>query len=127
MALSEDERKMLEELEAQLSDHDPHFAQNLRQEPDAMQGPGSSVHLSLRNVVLGLLGTVAGIAVLVAGVAFEFVVIAVLGVAIIFGGLWYLSSGIHRSEGVIRAPKMSTFGDFMEKQARAWERRASGE
>lgn len=127
MALSEDERKMLEELEAQLSDDDPHFAHNLRKEPEEAEGSGVGVRLSLRNLVLGLLATVAGIGVLVVGVATEIVPIAVLGVAIIFGGLWYLSSGIHREEGRVRTPKMASFGDFMEKQARAWERRASGE
>ena len=63
MPLSEYERKMLEELEAQLADEDPSFADTLKPEPPAASVP---MRLSLRHLVLGLLIAVLGIAVLVA-------------------------------------------------------------
>ena len=135
MALSEYERKMLEELEAQLSDEDPGFADSLK---PASLGVSASKQLSVRRLVLGLLVAILGVGVLVAGVATELVVIGVLGVVVMFAGTWYVIEGIQERPGAQRAKRKgepprqgpasssrptSRFSEFMSRQAQEWERR----
>lgn len=124
MALSDYERKMLEELEAQLADEDPKFADTLKPEPPAAD---SSMRMSIRHLVLGLLVAVVGIAVLVGGIALELVIVGVLGVIVMFGGFWYISEGFrpgpmgqnHQS----KQQRPSGGGGFMSRQAEQWQRR----
>ena len=135
MALSEYERKMLEELEAQLSDEDPGFADSLK---PASPGVSASKQLSVRHLVLGLLVAILGVGVLVAGVATELVVIGVLGVVVMFAGTWYVIEGIQERPGAQRVKRKgepprqgpasssrptSRFSEFMSRQAQEWERR----
>ncbi len=124
MPLSEYERKMLEELEAQLADEDPSFADTLKPEPPAS---GVPMRLSIRHLVLGLLVAVLGIAVLVAGIAFEIVPVGVLGVVVMFGGFWYIAEGMQSGPAGPGAepkkPKRSGGGNFMSRQSEEWERR----
>ncbi|MDD7384302.1 MAG: DUF3040 domain-containing protein [Actinomycetaceae bacterium] len=123
MALSEYEQQMLEELEAQLTNEDPSFASAMK-EPEKAQA-GASMQFSVRHVVVGLLVAVLGIVVLVAGVATEIVLIGVAGVAIIFGGVYYM--GLGRTEKVVsaraHAPRNRFDGSFMQRQEQRWERR----
>lgn len=124
MALSDYERKMLEELENQLSDEDPSFAEALAPE-EAIPGPGSFT-IAARNLVLGLLIVIVGLSVMIGGVAIEQILVGLLGVAVIFAGFWYLSSGFKMVAGKSR-PQKTTKGpngpSFMEKQAQEWLRR----
>lgn len=129
MALSDYERKMLEELEAQLSDEDPSFVENLKPQVE----PRAYAHqMSIRHVALGALAMLAGVAILVAGVHFSLIFVGVLGVVGMFFGAWYISSG-HTAVPVDAAPKArkqegpARMREFMEKQAREWERRQRGE
>lgn len=126
MPLSEYERKMLEELEAQLADEDPKFADTLKPEPPEASAP---MRLSIRHLVLGLLVAVAGIAVLVAGIGFELVIVGVLGVVIMFGGFWYITEGFHAGpvgSGRQKKPRPSSGDSFMSRQAEQWQRRRDG-
>ncbi len=126
MPLSEYERKMLDELEAQLADEDPTFADTLKPEQTS---ESVSRQFSIRHLVLGLLVLVAGIAVLVAGVALEQVLIGVLGVVVMFGGAWYITEGIVErpvdpaSAASKPSPKPKSGRGFMARQAEEWEKR----
>lgn len=115
---------MLEELEAQLADEDPSFADTLKPEPPAASVP---MRLSIRHLVLGLLIAVLGIAVLVAGIAFEIVIVGVLGVVVMFGGFWYITEGMQSGPAepgtAPKKPKRSGGGNFMSRQSEEWERR----
>lgn len=126
MALSDYERKMLEELENQLSDEDPSFAEALAPEGAAGNSVPGEFTIAPRNLVLGLLIIILGLGVMIGGVAIEQVLVGILGVAVIFAGFWYLSNGIKRTAGKAR-PKKASGGpagpSFMEKQAQEWLRR----
>ena len=127
MPLSEYERKMLEELEAQLADEDPSFADTLKPEPPAAVAP---MRLSIRHLVLGLLVAVLGIAILVGGIAVEIVLVGVLGVVVMFGGFWYISEGMQTGPiepgATPKKPKRSGGGNFMSRQNDECERRRRG-
>ncbi len=137
MPLSEYERKMLEELEAQLAEENPGFAQSMREQgSEPSERAGSSLQFSLRHLVLGLLLALAGIAILVGGVAIEQVIIGVLGVVVLFAGMWYIVTGIKTGgEGARRTRQERPSGSngagsaksaaagFMARQMAAWEKR----
>ena len=131
MALSEYERKMLEELEAQLSDEDPGFADTLKPKPSPK---AAARQVSIRHLVLGLLVVFGGIAVLTLGVSAEMEIVGLLGIVVMFLGTWYMTTGIksfpiekaeNDDPGPKRpkAPRSSRFQDFMAKQAEEWEKR----
>lgn len=126
MPLSEYERKMLEELEAQLADEDPKFADTFKPEPSA---EARSMELSIRDLVLGLLVAIVGIAVLVGGIAIEQVIVGVLGVVVMFAGFWFIASGFRsgpsQGKGTSKAskPDPDAPGKFMDRQNQEWERR----
>ncbi|MBP3223488.1 MAG: DUF3040 domain-containing protein [Actinomycetaceae bacterium] len=129
MALSDYERQMLEELEAQLADEDPSFASTMKPE-DSPLSVGRNVHVSLKNVVVGLLIVVAGIAVLVGGVEFSLLPIGFAGVFVVFVGFYYLFIGVKETEQskekeTVKAKKDKV--SFMEKQAQRWENRQQEE
>ena len=131
MALSEYERKMLEELEAQLSDEDPGFADTLKPKPSPK---AAARQVSIRHLVLGVLVVFGGIAVLTLGVSAEMEIVGLLGIVVMFLGTWYMTTGI-KSFPIEKAenddpgpkrpktPRSSRFQDFMAKQAEEWEKR----
>ena len=117
MPLSEYERKMLEELEAQLADEDPSFADTLKPEPPAAVAP---MRLSIRHLVLGLLIAVLGIAILVGGIALEIVLVGVLG-ELLFHQTLVIQLQV-QVQHVLRTGKVAT--DFVDLQI---DRSALGE
>ncbi|VDG76754.1 Protein of uncharacterised function (DUF3040) [Actinobaculum suis] len=127
MALSDYERKMLEELEAQLADEDPSFAQNMK--PKEVRETVTR-QLSIRHLVLGLLALVCGIALLVWGVAASMLWISGGGVIIMFGGVWYALAGITTqkieqpvgADSNTESPGAKARG-FMARQVEEWNRR----
>ncbi|WP_124039646.1 DUF3040 domain-containing protein [Neoactinobaculum massilliense] len=123
MALSDYERQMLEELEAQLQDEDPTFARSMKPEPAPVS---VSRQLSIHHLVLGLLAAVVGIAVLVWGISQNWIWLGVVGVIIMFAGGWYIDRGYTSTpvEPAQRsARKAKPAGGFMDRQAREWEQR----
>ena len=130
MALSDDERKMLEQLEAQLANEDPAFVQALAPEVAESESVGFSV--SPRHLVLGLIIAVLGIIVVLAGVTLEMVPIGIVGAIVVFAGFWYLAAGAGLGKQPAEAagkaakpvaPKQLKKSDFMERQAQAWQKR----
>lgn len=122
MALTDEERKMLEQLEAQLANEDPSFVQALADDEQAPEAYG----VSPRHLVLGLIAAVLGLIVVLAGVIVEIVPIGIVGAIIVFGGFWYLAAGFgKRPVAAAKEPGNSSpnRSSFMERQAQAWERR----
>ncbi|WP_124055007.1 DUF3040 domain-containing protein [Arcanobacterium ihumii] len=125
MALSDYERRMLEELESQLSGDDPKFAQTLASD----EGTVKRLSISPKNLVGGLIIAVLGLGVVLLGVSLEIVALGVLGVVVVFAGFWYLSNGATQKSIRLSSTShtgKSPFGgsgNFMEKQAQEWLRR----
>ncbi|QRV02767.1 DUF3040 domain-containing protein [Arcanobacterium phocisimile] len=123
MALSDYERNMLEQLEAQLKGEDPQLATSLASD-DVEQ---TRLALSVRHVVLGLIAAVAGLGVVATGVATEMIIIGVVGAVIVWFGLMYILGGMSRvsAEPGRRPAKAAppTVESFMERQKRAFEQR----
>lgn len=126
MALSDYERQMLEELEAQLADEDPSFAKTMK---PASVSPALGRQVSLRHIVVGMLVVVAGITLLVISIALPFIPLGVCGVLVMGLGFWYASS----SKGPEASSSLPSVGServlqdeglsFMERQAERWEKR----
>lgn len=120
MALSEHERRMLEELEAQLHDEDPKFADALAPE----SGP-TEWKFSPRHLVIGLLIAVLGLAIVLGGVATELIIVGVVGVIVVFIGFYYIAQGTTKvavSASGRSAPKQGR-SSFMDQQAQEWRKR----
>ncbi len=129
MALSEQERKLLEQLEASLMADDPKFAQTL-------SGAGG-VRIHRRRATLAGLGFVLGLLLLVAGVQIHPAVsivgfVVMLAAAIIGVNAWQRVTGEGQPrtqgpgpQGPQDTPKPSN-QDFMEKLEERWRRRQEG-
>ncbi len=126
MPLSEREQRMLDELEAQLRTEDPRLDTHLRD-----SRPGG---VSVRRIVLGVAIAVAGLAVVLLGVSLQSILVGVLGVALMGGGVYVLTSrgrgdasaaqgsdaAATRNGGGAGAKKESAFMSRLERQ---WDER----
>ncbi|MGV4415836.1 DUF3040 domain-containing protein [Trueperella pyogenes] len=121
MALSDYERRMLEQLEAQLADDDPKLAESLAPEDAGF----TRTAMSPKHLVVGLIVAVLGLMIVLGGVAGEMVVVGVLGVLGVFGGLWYVSEGVRKVAGEAGTPRKDrgSNSSFMEKQMEEWRKR----
>ncbi|MCC2593398.1 DUF3040 domain-containing protein [Tessaracoccus sp. OS52] len=128
MALSEQERKLLEQLEASLMADDPKLAETLR--------GTSSIRIHRRRATVAGLGFIAGVVVLIAGVQINPLVsiggfLLMLAAAIIAVNSWQRVAGEDdKGESPARpddhpGPK-PTSQDFMEKLEERWRRRQDG-
>ncbi len=126
MALSDQERKLLEQLEASLMAEDPKFAQTL-------SGAGS-VRIHRRRATLAGLGFLAGLLLLVVGVSIHPAVsilgfVLMLASAIIGVSSWQRVTGEGQprvpTPGPQSPPKPSS-QDFMERLEEQWRKRQDG-
>lgn len=130
MALSEQERKLLEQLEASLVADDPKFAETLRGD--------SHVRVHRRRATIAGLGFVAGIIVLIAGMQLHPAVsitgfVLMLVAAIVGISSWQRVA--NEGDGSMPAappdpPKTAPTGhkqDFMDQLEERWRRRQEGE
>ena len=122
MALSDYEKQVLEEMEAQF-DHQPSsFRDHVREDA---YSPRSSSKLSPKRVAVGSLMIVAGLLILVAAVSLGYSVISlIVGVAgflFMLGGAWY----------ALQTPRVLRPGakrsSFMQRQEERWDRRSTDE
>ena len=122
MALSDYEKQVLEEMEAQF-DHQPYsFLDHVREDAHS---PRSSSKLSPKRVAVGSLMIVAGLLILVAAVSLGYSVISlIVGVAgflFMLGGAWY----------ALQTPRVLRPGakrsSFMQRQEERWDRRSADE
>lgn len=130
MPLSENEQRMLEQMERALYAEDPKFASAMR---GANRRPGA-----VRRLVLGGLSIVLGLVVLVLAIPITSVPLGVLGFVLMLGGTAYAVSSQRRSGplgvvgagGVRPAPsrgKSRSRGSFMHRLEERWDRRRDGQ
>lgn len=127
MALSEQEQRRLEQLEASLMEEDPQLADTLRGVPQ--------YKVQKRRATLAVLGFVAGLTALVVGIQIHPAVsvigfVLMLASAIVGLSAWTKISedGVPADHGHAPRPvKPHSTSDFMEKLEERWRRRQEGE
>ena len=129
MPLSEQEQRLLEEMERSLYHNDADFVATVG---------ATKLRPSYRSIALGVLLVVAGIALLIAGVALHLLWLGIVGFVVMFGGvLLAISPGRARRSfvpgatpgtGHGRGRSASTKSDqgFMDKMNDRWDRRQDG-
>ena len=124
MPLSEQEQRLLEEMERNLYKNDADFV--------ATVGGAGRGRPNYRSIVLGILLAVAGVAGLIAGVALQLLVVGVLGFALMFAGVLIAITPSKRASAASipsepSAPRGGrTGGGFMDRLNDRWDRRQSG-
>lgn len=134
MALTEYEKKILEQMEASLREEDPALASQMsapaaEEEDEPARGPRAP-----RRIALGLTGAVLGMAVLVAAVSLGYSILSILlgvaGFALTVAGILYAlsrpgaSSSQSADESSERgAEKGSGWNSFIQDQERRWDDR----
>ncbi|MFT4234501.1 MAG: DUF3040 domain-containing protein [Microbacterium sp.] len=125
MPLSEQEQRLLDEMERHLTQDDA----------DVVKAAGASRALSYRNIVYGALLVVAGLAAIIVGIAVwnsvlaVGIILGVLGFAAMVGGvvLAITPAKGQPSQEEPRAPRPSgapaTSGSFMDRMNDRWDRR----
>jgi hypothetical protein len=120
MPLSEHEQKLLEQLEKQLHEDDPKFANSMGSDP------GRS--WSTRHMVIGVLCALAGIFLLLVGVTLQNIFVGVLGFVVMGAGVYFATmrnsaSGKAGPAGKSGKPRSS----FMSSLEERWDERRRGE
>ncbi len=120
MALSEQEQRLLQQLEASLVAEDPKLADTLR--------GGPQVRVQKRRAALAGLGFLVGLAGLIAGVqshpAVSVVGFIVMLVSAIAGlSAWTKIEGSKQPATPKRKPPKASASDFMDKLEERWRRR----
>lgn len=125
MPLSEQEQRLLEEMERNLYRNDADFVHAV--------GGVRGRRPNYRSIVVGVLLAVAGVGALIAGVALQLLIIGVVGFALMFAGvLVALSPGKSGaaspapSEGPSSHGKRRSGGGFMDRMNDRWDRRQEG-
>ncbi|WP_120337111.1 DUF3040 domain-containing protein [Cryobacterium soli] len=125
MPLSEQEQRLLEEMERSLYHNDAEFVASVG---------GTRLRPNYRSIVLGVLAGVVGIATLVAGVAVQQLWLGIIGFIIMFGGvLLAITPGrtaraTRPSSAQTRSPAQArTQQGFMDKLNDRWDRRQDGQ
>ena len=125
MPLSEQEQRLLEEMERNLYRNDADFVHTV--------GGVRGRRPNYRAIVLGVLLAVAGVGALIAGVALQQLVVGILGFALMFAGvLIAITPSRHGVRAAASAessasPKSRRAGrGFMDRLNDRWDRRQEG-
>ena len=118
MPLSEQEQRLLDEMERHL----------MRNDADVVSAPRDGRSLSYRNIVYGTILVLLGLGGLVVGVAIPLIVVGVIGFVIMLGGVIL---AVTPSRGAVRPPvsapaasaKPASGASFMDRMNERWERR----
>lgn len=119
MPLSEQEQRLLDEMERHL----------MRNDADVVSARGGGRSLSYRNIVLGTVLVLIGLGGLIAGVSVPLVIVGVIGFVVMLGGV-ILAVSPTRGGGATaaggapahdRKPKSSS--SFMDRMNDRWDRR----
>ncbi len=122
MPLSEQEQRLLDEMERHL----------LRNDADVVSADREGRAINYRNVTLGAILVLVGIGALVAGVATQLIVVGILGFVAMLGGvvlaLTPTRSDITRAPaaGSASAPRRTAQVSFMDRMNDRWDRRQDG-
>ncbi|WP_120520472.1 DUF3040 domain-containing protein [Arthrobacter celericrescens] len=119
MPLSEHEQRLLEQLEKQLHEDDPKFANSMGSDPIRAW--------STRHIIVGVLGTIAGVLLLLVGVSLQNIFLGVLGFVVMGAGVYFATlrrvSGRKLKSGKPGKPKSS----FMNNLEERWDERRRGD
>lgn len=127
MALSEQERKILEQLQEQLAADDPRFASRMEEEAQQVHTP-SGMRFSRKKITIGALIFVLGLATLLAGVSMQLIIVGIIGFVIMGGGVIYATSkskgngSAEANGGPVNATPNKPSG-FMQDLEEKWDRR----
>lgn len=123
MPLSEQEQRLLDEMERHL----------LHNDADVVSAPSGDRALSYRNLVYGALLLLVGVGGLVAGVILGDVlgmIIGVVGFAAMLAGVMFAVTPVRRTTPVApretSSAKRQESGSFMDRMNDRWERRQDG-
>lgn len=126
MPLSEQEQRLLDEMERHL----------MRNDADVVTAPQRA--LSYRNIVYGTILVLVGIAALIAGVAIDVptvgVIVGVLGFAVMLGGVILAVTPLRgsaapstpRPAATARPPQPRAGSSFMDRMNDRWDKRNEG-
>ncbi|MGO4692341.1 DUF3040 domain-containing protein [Glaciibacter sp. 2TAF33] len=129
MPLSEQEQRLLEEMERSLYHNDADFVATVG---------ASRLRPNYRSIAVGVLMAVAGIAALIAGVAIQQLWLGILGFVVMFGGVLVAitpSKAVRRSAAASagrmprqgRASSAASGQGFMDRLNERWDRRQDGQ
>jgi hypothetical protein len=125
MPLSEQEQRLLDEMERSLYHNDADFV--------ATMGTRAGARPNYTSLVVGILVAVLGIATLVTGVIIQQPLVGVLGFAIMFAGVLVAITPRRSAKGRTRSAARPTSkrtkrnsGGFMDSLGERWDRRQDG-
>jgi hypothetical protein len=121
MPLSEQEQRLLDEMERHL----------MRNDADVVSAPTDGRTLSYRNIVYGTILVLIGLGALIVGVSTQLIVVGVIGFVVMLGGVILAvtpTRGIPRTtpEAAPRAQKQRSNSSFMDRMNDRWDRRQEG-
>ncbi|MBM3715907.1 MULTISPECIES: DUF3040 domain-containing protein [Microbacterium] len=127
MPLSEQEQRLLDEMERHLMSNDA----------DVVTAPGRA--LSYRNIVIGSILVLAGLGALIAGVSIGFntgflgIAVGVVGFLVMLGGVVFAVTPTRGAAQTASAPKAASSraprasgSSFMDRMNERWDRRNEG-
>ncbi len=123
MPLSEQEQRLLDEMERHL----------MRNDADVVSAPTDGRTLSYRNIVYGTILVLIGLAALIVGVSTQLIVVGVVGFVVMLGGVILAvtpTRGIPRATSDTAAPraqKQRSNSSFMDRMNDRWDRRQEGQ
>lgn len=121
MPLSEHEQKLLEQLERQLHEDDPKFANSMGSDPGRTW--------STRHIVIGVLATLAGVLLLLVGVSLQNIFVGVLGFVVMGAGVYFatMRAAAGKAKTAGRGKKSKGKSSFMNSLEERWDERRRGE
>lgn len=124
MALSERERKLLEQMEQALYAEDPRFATSLKRPSRIAIAPGERRHL-----LTGTLAIVLAIGLVIGSVSTKMVLLGILGFVFLLIGLFLLVKGLQAPVAAVtpKSRKSQGGGDFMRRMEQRWQQRRDGD
>ena len=123
MPLSEQEQRLLDEMERHL----------MRNDADVVSAPTDGRTLSYRNIVYGTVLVLVGLGALIVGVSTQLIIVGVIGFVVMLGGVILAvtpTRGIPRGPveaAAPSAPKPRANSSFMDRMNDRWDRRHEGQ
>lgn len=130
MPLSEQEQRLLDEMERHLMQNDT----------DVVSAPAGAQVLSYRNLIIGAILVLAGLGAVIAGIALWRtslalgLVVGVVGFAAMLGGVILAVTPVKVASAAVRgvttrgaAPRGTRPSSFMDRMNERWERRQNGD
>jgi hypothetical protein len=126
--LSENEQRLLEQMERALYAEDPKWASSMRGAVRRSSGA--------RRLLLGIAGVVLGLVLLLVGTAQQWVIVGIIGFVVMLAAFVYTASSRRKSgpQGVVNrsggvrpvTPSRRRRGTFMQRLEERWDRRRDG-